>query len=96
MAKSAGDGHTLCGWKFSSAHSRMLGPPYRFIASLTDMLGCMMCEICLPTDRAISMPRYEAELSGDIINCTVRLQLYKSMINAHATHVCEGSSMHCE
>ena len=65
MAKGAGDGHTLCGWKFTSVRSRMPGPPYRFIASLTDMPGCMMCEECLPTERAISMARYEAELSGD-------------------------------
>ena len=65
MAKGADDGHTLCGWKFTSARSRMPDPPYRFVTSLTDMPGCMMCEKCLPTDRAISMGRYEAELSGD-------------------------------
>ena len=44
MAKGAGDGHTLCGWKFTSSRSRMPGPPYRFVASLTDMPGRMTCE----------------------------------------------------
>ena len=65
MAKGADDGHTLCGWKFTSASSRMPGPPYRFVASLTDMPGCMMCEKCLPTERALPLGRCEAELSRD-------------------------------
>ena len=65
MAKGADDWHTFCGWKFTSARSLTLGPPYRFVTSLTDMPGCMMCEKCPPTERAISLGRYEAGLSGD-------------------------------
>ena len=35
------------------------------VESLVDMPGMMMCEKCLPTERAIAVGRYDADMSAD-------------------------------
>ena len=65
MAKSSDNGHTACGWPYSKARTRGAGLPYRIVNSLVDMPDTMMCERCLPTERAIAIGRYEADMSAD-------------------------------
>ena len=65
MAKSCDNGHTVCGWPYSRARKRGSGLPYRIVNSLVDMPGAMMCERCLPTERAIAIRRYDADMSAD-------------------------------
>ena len=64
-AKVMGDGHTVCGWRFAAARKRGAGPPYRVAPSLKDLPGSMLCEKCLPTERALAMNVVEVDLSGD-------------------------------
>ena len=65
MAKSCDNGHTVCGWPFSRARKRGAGLPYRIANSLVGMPGAMMCERCLPTERAIAIGRVNADMSAD-------------------------------
>ena len=67
-AKGSDDGHTVCGWRYAGARKKVPGLPYRVVTSLVDMPGTMLCERCLPTERAIAVGRYNAynaDLSGD-------------------------------
>ena len=59
-------GGTVCGWPFASARKKG-GPAYRTVPSLRGMPGFLMCERCLPTERAIAMRNSSDthELSGD-------------------------------
>jgi len=65
MARCGDDGRTICGWHY--ARSRARGPevPFRSIHSLNDLPGMLLCEKCLPTERAVALSRFEAELSAD-------------------------------
>ena len=65
MAKCSDNGHTVCGWPYARARKRGSGLPYRIGNSLVDMPGTMICERCLPTERAIAIGRFNAGLSGD-------------------------------
>ena len=60
-------GGTVCGWPFAAARKKGGGPAYRIVPSLCSMPGFLMCERCLPTERAIAMrnPSDTHELSGD-------------------------------
>ena len=64
-AKGSDDGHTMCGWPSSRTRKRGTGLPYRFVSSLVGMPGTMMCERCLPAERAIAVGRRDADLSAD-------------------------------
>ena len=64
MARQTDDGYTACGWRYATArHGR--GPGHRLLRQLADMPGSLLCEKCLPTERAIAMAVLSAELSGD-------------------------------
>ena len=65
MAKCGDDGRTVCGWPYARARARGPELPYRPIQSLVDMPGMLLCEKCLPSERAIAVGRYEADLSAD-------------------------------
>ena len=65
MAKRGDDGRTICGWPYARARARGPELPYRPIQNLVDMPGMLLCEKCLPTERAIAVGRYEADLSAD-------------------------------
>ena len=54
-ARSNDDGHTVCGWKFAGARRRCPGLVYRIANTLTGTTGGLLCERCLPTERAIAM-----------------------------------------
>ena len=63
-ARSNDEGHTVCGWKFAGAGRRGPGPLCRVVPNLTGLPAGMICERCLPTERAIAM-NLMADLSGD-------------------------------
>jgi len=64
MARQSDDGYTACGWRYATArHGR--GPGHRLLRQLNDLPGSLLCEKCLPTERAIAMAVLSAELSGD-------------------------------
>ena len=65
LARSGDCGRTICGWPFARAKSRGPEIPSRTISSLRDIPGTMMCEKCLPTERAIAVGRDAADLSAD-------------------------------
>ena len=54
------EGRTLCGWKF--ARSRTCT---RTMATLSGVLGILMCEACLPSERTIACALGPAQLSDD-------------------------------
>ena len=64
VARGNDSGHTTCGWRYATS-KRVNGAGYRFIHSLTNLPGSMLCERCLTTERAIAVGAREAELSGD-------------------------------
>ena len=64
-AKVNDDGCTLCGWPYLSARRKGPGKLYRFVNNLVNIPGTMMCEHCLPTERAVAMGVHSADLSGD-------------------------------
>ena len=67
-AKSNDAGHTVCGWRYAGARKRGAGAPCRIVPTLQDMPGHMLCERCLPTERASALHLLEGELgliSGD-------------------------------
>ncbi len=68
LARLLDDGHAVCGWRFSTARRGPAGPAYRVLHSLVDLPGGMLCERCMPTERAIALSSENcdlAELSGD-------------------------------
>ena len=68
MAKGRDDGHTVCGWKFSSARKKGTGLPYRMVNSLCSIPWQLLCERCLPTERELAKGAAIEEddaLSGD-------------------------------
>jgi hypothetical protein len=68
MALTIDAGHAACGWRFSTARRTPNGLPYRVVQSLVDLPGSMLCERCLPTERAIAVSAansFEVDLSGD-------------------------------
>ena len=65
VARSGDDGRTVCGWPYARARARGPEIPYRTIGSLRDIPGMMLCEKCLPTERAVAVGRDVAELSAD-------------------------------
>jgi hypothetical protein len=68
MARALDEGFVSCGWRFSTARRTTSGPPYRVVQSLVDLPGVMLCERCLPTERAVAVSAansFDVELSGD-------------------------------
>ena len=55
QAKANDGGHTLCGWRFSGARKLGAGPPYRMVPTLANLPASMICELCLPTERALAV-----------------------------------------
>ena len=65
VARSGDDGRTICGWPFARARARGPEIPSRTISCLRDIPCMMMCEKCLPTERAVALGRDVADLSAD-------------------------------
>ncbi len=68
LARSLDGGHALCGWRFATARRSVNGPAFRVISSLVNLPGTMLCERCMPTERAVALgvSHMDAiELSGD-------------------------------
>ena len=65
VARGGDDGRTICGWPFARARARGPEIPYRTVGCLRDIPGMMMCEKCLPTERAVAIGRDVADLSAD-------------------------------
>ena len=63
-ARSNDSGHTVCGWKLPGAGRRGPGLVYCIVNCLTGPPGGMLCERCLPNERAIAINIMD-ELSGD-------------------------------
>ena len=64
-AKANDEGRTVCGGHYIAARMKGAGMPSRFVPSLVDVPGSMMCERCLLTEKAIPTGCDEVELSGD-------------------------------
>ena len=47
-------GHATCGWRFSSARRPVNGPAFRIVRTLVGLPGSMICERCMPTERAVA------------------------------------------
>ncbi len=61
-------GHAACGWRFASARRPATGPAFRVIHTLVGLPGSMICERCMPTERAVALSIANdavIELSGD-------------------------------
>ena len=56
----AGEGRTACGWKFAKSRTDT-----RTLASLSGVPGIMLCEACLPSERAVACALGPAALSDD-------------------------------
>jgi hypothetical protein len=68
LALALDNGHAACGWRFSTARRTPTGPAYRVINTLANLPGTMLCERCMPTERAVALSvsqSDEPELSGD-------------------------------
>ena len=65
QAKGNDGGHTFCGWRYAGARRRGSGLPYRFLHSLAGLPGTMICERCMPTERALARSTEHGDLSGD-------------------------------
>ena len=65
FARSSDEGHTACGWPFARVCRTATGPAFRIISNLVDIPGTMLCERCLPTERALAMRLMHVDLSGD-------------------------------
>ncbi len=67
LAITLDEGHAACGWRFATARRTAQGISYRVIHSLAGLPGSMLCERCLPTERAIAVSANSADvfLSGD-------------------------------
>jgi hypothetical protein len=55
LALTLDGGHSACGWRFATARRVASGPAYRVIGSLIDLPGTMLCERCMPTERAVAL-----------------------------------------
>ena len=55
VAPKLDEGHAACGWRFATARRTATGPAFRVVQSLVDVPGSMMCERCLPTERAVAL-----------------------------------------
>jgi hypothetical protein len=67
-ARTIDSGHAICGWRFATARRPPNGMAYRVIRSLANLPGSMICERCMPTERAIAISisnTDECDLSGD-------------------------------
>jgi hypothetical protein len=67
-ARSIDGGHAICGWRFATARRPLNGMAYRVISTLVNLPGTMICERCMPTERAVALSMSNAdeiELSGD-------------------------------
>ena len=56
----AAEGRTACGWKFAKSRTDT-----RTLASLSGVPGIMLCEACLPSERAVACALGPAALSDD-------------------------------
>ena len=68
LALTLDDGHAACGWRFATARRTANGPAFRVVQSLVDLPGNMLCERCLPTERAVALSAasaFEVDLSAD-------------------------------
>ena len=65
MARSGDEGRTICGWPYARARARGPEHPFRTVHCLNDIPGMLLCENCLPTERAVAVGRFDAELSAD-------------------------------
>ena len=67
-ARTIDGGHAMCGWRFATARRPPNGQAYRVVSTLIDLPGTMICERCMPTERAVALSAYivdEIDLSGD-------------------------------
>ncbi len=67
-ARSIDGGYAMCGWRFATARRPPNGMAYRAIGSLVNLPGSMLCERCMPTERAVAVSLDNADdvdLSGD-------------------------------
>ena len=53
-AKGNDGGSTMCGGVFAKARKKGAGSPYRVVHSLAGMPCTMICERCMPTERALA------------------------------------------
>ena len=68
LALALDGGHAACGWRFATARRTATGPAYRVVNTLTNLPGTMLCERCMPTERAVALSVSNAavdDLSGD-------------------------------
>jgi hypothetical protein len=68
LALSLDGGHAACGWRFATARRTAAGPAFRVINTLINLPGTMLCERCMPTERAVALSvehSDEIALSGD-------------------------------
>jgi hypothetical protein len=68
LALSLDGGHAACGWRFATARRVANSPAFRIIGTLVDLPGTMLCERCMPTERAVALSIAGADaldLSGD-------------------------------
>ena len=56
----AGEGRTACGWKFAKSRTET-----RTLGTLSGVPGIMLCEACLPSERAVACALGPAALSDD-------------------------------
>jgi hypothetical protein len=67
-ARSIDGGYAICGWRFATARRPPNGMAYRAISTLVNLPGRMLCERCMPTERAVAVSldnADEADISGD-------------------------------
>ena len=65
LARGGDEGRAICGWPYARARARGLELSFRTVQCLNDIPGMLLCEKCLPTERAIAVGRFDAELSAD-------------------------------
>jgi hypothetical protein len=67
LARTLDGGFSACGWRFATARGRGSCAAYRVIVSLVNLPGEMICERCMPTEKAIALgsAHIDCDLSGD-------------------------------
>ena len=68
LALTLDGGHSACGWRFATARRPPTGPAFRIITTLAGLPGTMICERCMPTERAVALCIADTsviELGGD-------------------------------
>ena len=65
FARHHDEGHTACGWPFARVRRTASGPAFRIINNLVDIPGSMMCDGCLPTEKAVALAAIHGDMSGD-------------------------------